>query len=136
DELEESSLPVDQPILDRKYIAAVKQAQKNAELENFSTRSSMLAWDKAIRSQRLIFYHMRNEIVDIASCKEIVTEYITQVVSQLVQRHFPAETSDEPPEWIRLFAELSVIFPSTQGVELKGIDELSRRKAISQIRDQ
>lgn len=136
DELEESSLPVDQPIEQQKYIAAIRNAQRAAELEGFALRASLIEWDKPIQQQRMIYYHMRNDVVDRDSYKEMLVSMIDKIIVSIVNRNYPSGFSEESPNWIRLFGEISAVFPSPKGFMLKQLDQLTRRQTIEQISEQ
>ncbi|OMF24422.1 hypothetical protein BK133_23070 [Paenibacillus sp. FSL H8-0548] len=136
DELEESLLPIDRPITQQKYIAAIRNAQRAAELEGFALRASLIEWDKPVQQQRMIYYHMRNDVVDRDSYKELLVSMIDKITVNAVNRNYPSGFSEEPPNWFRLFAELSAIFPSPKGFMLKQLDQLTRRQTIEQISEQ
>jgi len=133
DELEESPMSVERPIKRRKYVKAVRQAQRAAESESFAIRSKLLEWDKPVQQQRMIFYRLRDEWVDLDSCREAVHAMIAETVEEAAKRHVSPDPDENPPNWIRLCADLGSIFPSTRSVQLKDLDVLTREETIERL---
>jgi len=74
---------------------ALEKAQKKVEARNFEIRKNLLKYDDVMNDQRKVVFEQRSEIMDSGDLGETVHEMRDEVVSSLVESHFPPGTYAE-----------------------------------------
>jgi len=115
---------------------ALEKAQKKVEARNFEIRKNLLKYDDVMNDQRKIIFEQRTEIMDSANLDETVAEMREEVISDLVEAHFPPGTYAEQWNPKGLHDELLSLFnldlPIEAWAQEDGIGEneiLERAKA-------
>jgi len=84
---------------------AIQRAQKQVEGRNFEARKHLLEYDDVMNKQRESIYGLRRSILDGREGKEYILNAADEIVTYLVDTHFP-EGDREVPNETELNAEL------------------------------
>ncbi|HWW11790.1 MAG TPA: preprotein translocase subunit SecA, partial [Brevundimonas sp.] len=93
---------------------AVEQAQKRVETRNYDIRKNLLKYDDVVNDQRKAVFEQRQEFMDATDLSELVNEFRSDVISDLVEKHMPPKAYAE--QWD--IAGLDEKVRSTLGLEL------------------
>ncbi|RZJ29627.1 MAG: preprotein translocase subunit SecA, partial [Brevundimonas sp.] len=93
---------------------AVEQAQKRVETRNYDIRKNLLKYDDVVNDQRKAVFEQRQEFMDSTDLSELVDEFRSDVINDLVERHVPPKAYAE--QWD--IAGLDEKVRSTLGLEL------------------
>jgi preprotein translocase subunit SecA len=84
---------------------AIQRAQKQVEGRNFEARKHLLEYDDVMNKQRESIYGLRRSILEGREGKEYILNAADEIVTYLVDTHFPADGREVPNE-TELNAEL------------------------------
>jgi len=93
---------------------AVETAQKRVETRNYDIRKNLLKYDDVVNDQRKAIFEQRQEFMDAEDLSEMVSEFRTDVVADLVDKYMPPKAYAE--QWD--IAGLDEKVRSTLGLEL------------------
>ena len=71
----------------------ITNAQKKIEIQNFSTRKTVLKFDDVMNTQRTVIYDERNKVLDGYPVHEQILNMLPEVVNKIVEEHI----SDDKP---------------------------------------
>ena len=74
---------------------AVETAQKRVETRNYDIRKNLLKYDDVVNDQRKAVFEQRQEFMDSSDLSELVGEFRTDVVTDLVERFMPPKAYAE-----------------------------------------
>ncbi|MEA2101935.1 MAG: preprotein translocase subunit SecA [Thermodesulfobacteriota bacterium] len=84
--------------IEHKFISrSIEGAQKKVEGRNFDIRKNLLEYDDVMNKQRELVYSLRRRILFEEDTKELVHEYIEDVITNMLDIHIPDKTP--PGEW-------------------------------------
>ncbi len=104
-------MPEDVPIEHKMVTKAIERAQTQVEAQNFEIRKNVLKYDEVMNRQREVIYDWRSGILREGKARELVVEWIDEVVDEIVGG---AIDPAEPParwEWDDLFSQLIQLYP-------------------------
>ena len=81
----------DQAIRSKALTRSIESAQKKVEGNNYDIRKSLLDYDNVLNEQREIIYARRNEVLDMDSIHERVTQTFTNVIHDVCAGHIEPE---------------------------------------------
>ena len=105
-------IPDEVPIEAKMVTKAVERAQSQVESQNFEIRKNVLKYDEVMNRQREVIYAWRDGILRSDQSRELVIEWIEEVVQGAVYECLPEHVA--PADWDReaLLREIRVIYPS------------------------
>jgi preprotein translocase subunit SecA len=103
------------PIEHRMVTNAIQRAQKQVEGRNFEARKHLLEYDDVMNKQRESIYGLRRSILDGREGKEYILNAADEIVTYLVDMHYPEGDRDVPNE-----AELNAELYDYFGLDLRG----------------
>src|SRR5262249_17999817 len=115
----------------------IEAAQKKVEERNFDILKNLLEYDEVMDEQRKRVYSFRQNILNGASCKQIILDMIQEqaqlAVAQLMDARYGTDTFTE---WAarELGAELEA--NDFKGVTFEQADEIARSTALDQAESQ
>ncbi len=74
---------------------SIENAQRKVEGRNFDIRKQLLEYDDVANDQRKVIYEQRNELMDEADIKDVVTAIRTDVVNGIIDQHIPPQSLEE-----------------------------------------
>lgn len=74
---------------------AIEKAQRRVEGRNFDVRKNLLEFDDVANDQRQVIYQQRNDLMELADIREMLSEMRADVVNDTLSLHIPPST---PPE--------------------------------------
>jgi len=75
--------------------SAIATAQKRVEQRNYEIRKNLLKYDDVINDQRKAVFEQRQEFMEAADLQEIIGEFRTDTINDLVNRHLPPKAYAE-----------------------------------------
>jgi preprotein translocase subunit SecA len=117
-----------EPIEHGMVTKSIERAQKQVEGRNFEARKHLLEYDDVMNKQRETIYTLRRSILDGREGKEYILNAADEIVSYLVETHYPEDQREHPDE-----AELNAELYDYFGVDLRtaGVDlETTPRAAV------
>ena len=74
---------------------AIATAQKRVEQRNYEIRKNLLKYDDVINDQRKAVFEQRQEFMEATDLQEIIGEFRTDTIADLVNRHLPPKAYAE-----------------------------------------
>ena len=74
---------------------AIATAQKRVEQRNYEIRKNLLKYDDVVNDQRKAVFEQRQEFMDATDLSELVGEFRTDTIHDLVERHMPPKAYAE-----------------------------------------
>ncbi len=90
----EEDTPIEHGLISK----AVENAQKKVEAHNFDIRKHLLEYDDVMNQQRQVVYDYRRQILSQSGLREMVKEFTTEVVEDLVSGHVDEKSRLEDGE--------------------------------------
>lgn len=75
--------------------SAIATAQKRVEQRNYEIRKNLLKYDDVINDQRKAVFEQRQEFMEATDLQEIIGEFRTDTINDLVNRHLPPKAYAE-----------------------------------------
>ena len=116
--MERLKLPEDQPIEAKMVDKSIERAQRQVESQNFEIRKNVLKYDEVMNTQRESIYGWRRAILEGSSDENLVADWITDVVSGVVDAEINDHVSPSDWDWDTVQRELSVYYPSKVDVSM------------------
>ncbi|MFJ6025212.1 preprotein translocase subunit SecA [Brevundimonas sp. NPDC092305] len=85
---------------------SVETAQKRVEARNYDIRKNLLKYDDVVNDQRKAVFEQRQEFMDATDLSELVGEFRTDVITDLVERYMPPKAYAEQWDMDGLDAEV------------------------------
>ncbi len=85
----------DDALEDRMISRQIEKAQRKVEQHNFDIRKHLLEFDDVANDQRKVIYRQRDELLENEDVAGAISDIREDVVTDLVQRHVPADSIDE-----------------------------------------
>ena len=95
---------------------AIRSAQSQVEARNAEIRKNVLKYDDVLNRQREAIYGDRRQILDGASIKERVTQFIERAVTEVVNQHTANGRHSDDWDLEQLWTDVRQIFPVTISV--------------------
>lgn len=74
---------------------AIEKAQRKVEGRNFDIRKQLLEFDDVANDQRQVIYSQRNEILEAASIRDVITNIRYDVLSDIISGFIPPQSMEE-----------------------------------------
>jgi len=74
---------------------AVETAQKRVEARNYDMRKNVLKYDDVVNDQRKAVFEQRQEFMDSTDLSELVADFRSDVINDLVERYMPPKAYAE-----------------------------------------
>ena len=74
---------------------AVETAQKRVEARNYDMRKNVLKYDDVVNDQRKAVFEQRQEFMDAVDLSELVADFRSDVINDLVERYVPPKAYAE-----------------------------------------
>ncbi len=74
---------------------AVETAQKRVEARNYDMRKNVLKYDDVVNDQRKAVFEQRQEFMDATDLSELVADFRSDVINDLVERYVPPKAYAE-----------------------------------------
>ncbi len=94
--MEMLKIPEGEPIESKMVTKALQNAQKRVEAQNFQIRKRLFEYDNVMNTQREVIYSLRRDILEGENLKEVILEFIRDVLEREVERLLPEE---DPELW-------------------------------------
>jgi preprotein translocase subunit SecA len=121
-------LPEDQPLEAKMVSKSIERAQRQVESQNFEIRKNVLKYDEVMNRQREVIYEWRESILEGTASEDLVTDWIDDVMSGLVESHFGGGLPRSDWDWETFALELAQYFPSSitkESAEGTSYDEIA-----------
>ncbi len=118
---------------------SIENAQRKVEGRNFDMRKQLLEYDDVANDQRKVIYEQRNELMDEADIKDVVTAIRADVINSLIDQHIPPQSLEEmwdvPGLEERFKGDLTITMPIEQWLkeDSKLHEETLREKIIEVV---
>jgi len=118
---------------------SIENAQRKVEGRNFDMRKQLLEYDDVANDQRKVIYEQRNELMDEADIKEVVTAIRSDVINGIIDQHIPRQSLEEMWDVAgleeRLKGDLALNFPIAQWLkeDTKLHEESLRDKIVEAV---
>lgn len=107
---------------------AVEKAQRKVEGRNFDIRKSLLEYDDVANDQRRVIYTQRNDIMQMESISEIISNIRQDVIKDVLDRFIPPHSVEEqwdiPGLEEQIFEEFDLQLPIGQWLAGKGTEKV------------
>lgn len=107
---------------------AVEKAQRKVEGRNFDIRKSLLEYDDVANDQRRVVYAQRNDIMEMESISEIISNIRQDVVKDVLNQFIPPNSVEEQWDIPGLEAQLEDQFdiqlPIAQWLAGEGVEKV------------
>ncbi|MDI7776067.1 preprotein translocase subunit SecA [Asticcacaulis sp. EMRT-3] len=74
---------------------AIATAQKRVEARNYEIRKNLLKYDDVVNDQRKAVFEQRQEFMDTDDLSELIAEFRSDTIHELVERHLPPKAYAE-----------------------------------------
>ncbi|ODT88843.1 MAG: preprotein translocase subunit SecA [Phenylobacterium sp. SCN 70-31] len=119
--------------------SAIATAQKRVEQRNYEIRKNLLKYDDVINDQRKAVFEQRQEFMDAQDLSEIIAEFRTETIADLVNRHLPPKAYAEQWDVEGLKAQvqhyLGLDLPIAEWAAEEGIANEEIEERITQASD-
>ncbi|WP_337189306.1 preprotein translocase subunit SecA [Phenylobacterium sp.] len=119
--------------------SAIATAQKRVEQRNYEVRKNLLKYDDVINDQRKAVFEQRQEFMDAQDLSEIIGEFRTDTIADLVNRHLPPKAYAEQWDVEGLKAQvqhyLGLDLPIAEWAAEEGIANEEIEERITQASD-
>ncbi|HLN12674.1 MAG TPA: preprotein translocase subunit SecA [bacterium] len=113
----EDDVPIEATLVTRQ----IENAQKKVESYHFDVRKHVLEYDDVMNVQRQVIYGERRKMLEDASLRDNIMDFIAQLVDDLVQSVCSTETRQEEWDLDGLVQELRVIIPLADDVTAESL---------------
>lgn len=113
---------------------SIENAQRKVEAYNFDVRKQLLEYDDVANEQRKVIYRQRDELLNVESIADAITDISHRVMEQLINTHIPPHSMEE--EWNvsgleqQLASDFNLKLPVSQWLEDTTMDEEKLRARI------
>ncbi|MEW6989277.1 preprotein translocase subunit SecA [Colwelliaceae bacterium 6441] len=121
---------------------SIENAQRKVEGRNFDIRKQLLEFDDVSNDQRKVIYEQRNELMDEADIKDVISAIRTDVVNGIIDQHIPPQSLEEMWDTSgleeRIKGDLAIDMPVEQWLkeDTKLHEETLREKIIATVEEQ
>ena len=120
---------------------SIENAQRKVEGRNFDIRKQLLEFDDVSNDQRKVIYEQRNELMDEADIKDVISAIRADVVNGIVDQYIPQQSLEEmwdiPGLEERIKGDLILELPIAQWLkEDSKLHEETLREKILEIVEQ
>lgn len=123
--VEKLGLQEDEAIESKMVSAAIENAQKKVEGNNFDIRKTLLQYDDVINKQREIIYKQRSEVLEGMDLKDQISQMFEDVIFAAVDSHISGVEEEYEGEIKKLISYLEEIYLPKGAVAPEDIMELS-----------
>ncbi len=116
------------PIESKLVTRAISNAQKRVEMHNFQIRKRLLEYDDVMNKQREVIYQMRDELLEGMEMKDVVLQYLEEIVDQKLDEHLPPDVPPEGWNWDGFKEDLALVFL----VDFHDLERLNDREEVRQ----
>lgn len=107
---------------------AVEKAQRKVEGRNFDIRKSLLEYDDVANDQRRVIYTQRNDIMEMESISEIISNIRQDVVKDVLDQFIPPQSIEEqwdiPGLEAQIQDEFDIQLPIAQWLAGDGVEKV------------
>lgn len=132
-------LEEDEAIESKMVSAAIENAQKKVEGNNFDIRKTLLQYDDVINKQREIIYKQRSEVLEGMDLKDQIQQMIEDIISAAVDSHISGVEEEFEGELKKLISYLEELYLPKGSVTSEELMELSndeiKNKMIQAAKD-
>ena len=93
--MERLKMPEGEAIEHRWVTRSIENAQRKVEARNFDIRKHLLEYDDVANDQRKVIYQQRNDLLETSDTSETLDALRTDVITNHVGQHIPAESLEE-----------------------------------------
>ena len=117
---------------------SIERAQRKVEGRNFDIRKNLLEYDDVSNDQRTVIYQQRNELMEAADIREMLTDIRAEIVDEAISDHIPPESIVEQWDIPELEKTLVSEFNSEQslGKLVSAEDEVTEHDLRQSISEQ
>ncbi len=115
-------MPPELPIEHKMVTKAIERAQGQVESQNFEIRKNVLKYDEVMTRQRDVIYEWRNRILRDDDSAELVSEWLDDVLEDVVVDALGEETEPDEWNWDELWTRVGLMYPSDLSREALGRD--------------
>ncbi len=116
---------------------AVEKAQRKVEGRNFDIRKSLLEYDDVANDQRRVVYAQRNDIMEMESISEIISNIRQDVVKDVLDQYIPPGSIEEqwdiPGLEAQLQEEFDIQLPIGQWLTGEGVEKVFEENLHAKI---
>ena len=131
--IEKIGLEEDVPIEAGMVSSSVRRAQEQVESQHFQTRKRILEYDDVLNKQREVIYAIRRDI--LMGEKVDTWEYVEQILTDVVEKHAPANSYPEDWDLETLKAELNRFYPMQVDVDGLDVSEMTSEDLMTLVLD-
>lgn len=118
-------LQEDEAIESKMVTAAIENAQKKVEGNNFDIRKTLLGYDDVMNQQREIIYKQRAAVLEGTDLKEQIQDMIKDVVYTAVNSHISGVEENLEEDLTKLISYLESVYLAPEAVTVKELSQLS-----------
>ena len=112
----------------------VERAQKKVEERNFQIRKNILEYDEVMEHQRQRFYGLRQRILEGQQVKELIFEYIEDVVDDAIAEYLDSEYAAQcAAEYAREKLDCSILPERLKGKDADQMEMVIRKLAKEDV---
>jgi preprotein translocase subunit SecA len=121
---------------------SIENAQRKVEGRNFDVRKQLLEFDDVSNDQRKVIYEQRNELMDEADIKDVISAIRGDVVNGMIDQHIPPQSLEEMWDVSgleeRVKGDLAIDMPIEQWLkeDTKLHEETLREKIVASVEEQ
>jgi preprotein translocase subunit SecA len=121
---------------------SIENAQRKVEGRNFDVRKQLLEFDDVSNDQRKVIYEQRNELMDEADIKDVISAIRGDVVNGMIDQHIPPQSLEEMWDVSgleeRMKGDLAIEMPIQQWLkdDTKLHEETLRDKIVATVEEQ
>jgi preprotein translocase subunit SecA len=121
---------------------SIENAQRKVEGRNFDIRKQLLEFDDVSNDQRKVIYEQRNELMDEADIKEVISAIRSDVINGMIDQHIPPQSLEEMWDVTgleeRVKGDLALDMPIEQWLkeDSKLHEETLREKIVATVEQQ
>jgi preprotein translocase subunit SecA len=123
--VEKLGLQEDEAIESKMVTAAIENAQKKVEGNNFDIRKTLLGYDDVMNQQREIIYKQRAEVLEGTDLKEQIQDMIKDVIYTAVSSHISGVEENLEEDLTKLISYLEDLYLPESSVTVKELSQLS-----------
>lgn len=123
--VEKLGLGEDEAIESKMVTAAIENAQKKVEGNNFDIRKTLLGYDDVMNQQREIIYKQRAAVLEGTDLKEQIQDMIKDVIYSAVNSHISGMEDNLEEDLTKLISYLEDMYLPEEAVTVKELSQLS-----------
>ena len=128
-------LQEDEAIESKMVTAAIENAQKKVEGNNFDIRKTLLGYDDVMNQQREIIYKQRAEVLEGTDLKEQIQDMIKDVIYTAVSSHISGVEENLDEDLTKLISYLEDMYLPEGSVTVKELSQLSNDEIKEKLLD-